>query len=82
MLRVCAKSLPLCPTFCDLMDCSPPGFQVPGKYGIFQARLLEHIDISFSGDLPDQGLNLRLSSLLHWQADPLPDQPPGKPVTL
>ena len=27
-----------CPTFCDPMDCSLPGFSV---YGIFQARVLE-----------------------------------------
>jgi len=34
-----------CPTLCDLMDCSPPGFSV---YGIFQARALEWIAISYS----------------------------------
>ena len=28
----------LCPTLCDHMDCSPPGFSV---YGILQARILE-----------------------------------------
>ena len=32
-----AKSLPLCPTLCDPMDCSPPGSSV---YGILQARIL------------------------------------------
>ena len=30
---------------CDPMDCSPPGFSV---YEIFQARILEWVDISFS----------------------------------
>ena len=34
-----------CPTLCDPMDCSLPGFSV---HGIFQARLLEWVAISFS----------------------------------
>ena len=34
-----------CPTLCDPMDCSPPGSSV---HGIFQARLLEWVAISFS----------------------------------
>ena len=34
-----------CPTLCDPMDCSPPGSSV---LGIFQARVLEWIAISFS----------------------------------
>ena len=40
-----AKSLQSCPTLCDPMDCSPPGFPVPG---ILQARTLEWVAISFS----------------------------------
>ena len=35
----------LCPTLCDPMDCSPPGSSV---HGIFQARVLEWVTISFS----------------------------------
>ena len=34
-----------CPTLCDPMDCSLPGFSV---HGIFQARVLERVAISFS----------------------------------
>ena len=34
-----------CPTLCDPMDCSPPGFSV---YGILQARMLEWVAIPFS----------------------------------
>ena len=34
-----------CPTLCDPMDCSPPGSSV---HGIFQAWILEWVDISFS----------------------------------
>ena len=40
-----AKSLQLCPTLCDLIDGSPPGFPVPE---ILQARTLEWVAISFS----------------------------------
>ena len=42
---LCAKSLQLCPTLCNLMDCSPPGSYV---HGILQARILEWVAISFS----------------------------------
>ena len=34
-----------CPTLCDSMDCSPPGSSI---HGIYQARILEWVDISFS----------------------------------
>ena len=40
-----AKSLQSCPTLCDPIDCSPPGFPIPG---ILQARTLEWVAISFS----------------------------------
>ena len=43
-----AKLLQLCPTLCDPMDCSLPGFSV---HGILQARLLEWVAISFARDL-------------------------------
>ena len=33
-----------CPTLCDPMDCSPPGSSF---CGIFQARILEWVAISF-----------------------------------
>ena len=36
----CAKSLQLCPTLCDPMDCSPRGSSV---YDILQARMLEWV---------------------------------------
>ena len=32
------------------------------------------------GLFPTQGLNLCLVCLLHWQADSIPLEPPGKPV--
>ena len=40
-----AKSLQSCPTLCDPIDGSPSGYTVPG---IFQARTLEGVAISFS----------------------------------
>ena len=41
---VCARAQ-LCPTLCDPIDCSLPGFSV---HGMFQARILERVDTSFS----------------------------------
>ena len=40
-----AKSLQSCPTLCDPIDGSPPGYPIPG---ILQARPLEWVAISFS----------------------------------
>ena len=40
-----AKSLQSCPTLCDPMDGSPPGYLIPG---ILQARTQEWVAISFS----------------------------------
>ena len=51
MLR--AKLLQLCLTFCDPMDCSPPGSSV---HGIFQARYWNGLPCPPPGDLPDPGI--------------------------
>ena len=45
------------------MDYGLPGSSV---HGIFQARILEQVVISYSLGFYMQGLNL---GLLHWQAD-------------
>ena len=45
IVAAAAKSLQSCPILCDPMDCSLPGFSVPG---ILQARTLEWVAISFS----------------------------------
>ena len=45
IFHAAAKSLQLCPTLCDPIDSSPPGFPVPG---ILQARTLEWVAIAFS----------------------------------
>ena len=45
LAAVAAKLLQSCPTLCDPIDSSPPGFTVPR---ILQARTLEWVAISFS----------------------------------
>ena len=77
-----------CPTLCDPVDCSLPGFSV---HGILQARILEWVAISFSrgssrpgmeprdsrdspGDPPDPGMKPRSPAL---RADALTSEPPG-----
>ena len=61
---------------CDPMDCSLPGSSV---HGIFQARVLEWVAISFSRDLPDPGIKSKSPTL---QADALLSEPSGKPIYL
>ena len=64
-----------CPTLCDSIDCSPPGFSV---HGILQARILEWVAMPSSKVIfQTQGSNPHLLCLLHWQAGPLPLVPPG-----
>ena len=58
-----------CPTLFDSMDCSPPGSFV---HGTIQARILEWVAISFSGDLPNTGMEPQSPAL---QADSLPSEP-------
>ena len=55
-----AKSLQLCPTLCDPMDCSPPGASI---HGIFQARVLEWVAIAFSLGDPSPSLMKQQNSL-------------------
>ena len=43
------KSLQLCPSLCDPMDCRPPGSPVRG---ILQARILEWVGVPFRGSSP------------------------------
>ena len=54
-------------TLCDPVDCSPPGSSV---HGIFQARVLEWVAISYSRGSSQH--ILYLLHLLHWQAGSLP----------
>ena len=67
-----------CPTLCDPVDCSLPGFSV---HGILLARILEWVTISFSrGIFPTQGSDPGIRPLSPaLQADTLTSEPPGKP---
>ena len=59
-----------CLTLCDPMDCSQPGSFVQG---IFQAKVLEWIAISFSRGSSQPRDRTRVSAL---QAEALPSEPP------
>ena len=73
---VCAKSPRLYPTFCDTIDCSPPGSSV---HRILQARILEWLPCPPPGDLTDPGIELApLKSNLHWQTGSLSLAQPEK----
>ena len=64
------------PTLCDPMDYSLQG---PSVHGIFQARVLEWVAISFSRGYSQPRDGTQVSSL---QADALPSELPGKPQYL
>ena len=61
-----------CPSFCDLMDCSPPDSFV---HGIFQATILEWLPFPSPGDLSDPGIEPWSLAL---QVNSLPSEPPEK----
>ena len=64
-----AKSPQSCLTVSDNTDCSLPG---SSGHGILQARYWSGLPCPPPGNLPNQGLNLCLLSLLHRQAGSLP----------
>ena len=74
--RLCvhAKTLHLCSTLCNPVDCSPPGFSV---HGILQARILEWVAMSSSRGY-SWPRDWTLFYLLHWQVGSLPLVSPGK----
>ena len=63
----------LCLTLCDTMDCAPP---VSSIHGILQARILEWVAISFSGDLLNPGIEPELAGGFFTT------EPPRKPTTM
>ena len=69
---VVVESLSHVQLLCYCVDCSLPGASI---CGIFQARILEWVAISFPGDLPDPGTELESPSL---QANSLLSEPSGK----
>ena len=75
-LIMCVFSHKSCPTLLDPMDYSPPGSSV---HGIFQARILEWVDISFSRGFSRSSDRTWVSCI----ADRLffTAEPPGKPLS-
>ena len=73
--RMCVLSRFSCvQVFATPIDCSSPGSSV---YGIFQARILEWVAISFPGDLPHPGIEPGSPAL---QADSLSTELRRKPI--
>ena len=68
-----AKSLQSCPTLCNSMDCSLPGFSI---HGILQARILEWVATPFSRGSSRPRDRTRVSAL---RAAALPSEPPKAP---
>ena len=71
-----AQSLQVCPTLCDAMGYSPPGFSV---HEILKARIVEWVAMSSSRDLPNPGIELESPDLPVLQADSLPLNHWGSP---
>ena len=69
---------PLLRLFCDTMDCNLP---VSSVLGIFQARILEQVAISSCrGSFWPRDWARVFLRPLHWQADSLSLESPGKPT--
>ena len=60
----------------DCKDRSPPG----SSPWFSRQEYWNRLPFPTPGDLPDQGLNLCLLDLLHWQTESLPLASPGKPI--
>ena len=67
----------LCLTLCDPMDCNLPGYSI---HEIFQAKILEQVAISSSGDLPDPGVEFASSVAPALQVDSIPLSHQGSPI--
>ena len=70
------KSLQLCLTLFDPIDCCLPGFSV---HGILQARTLGGLPRPPPGDLPDPGIEPASPVSPALQVDSLLTESPGKP---
>ena len=91
IIQPCVWVAQSCPTLCDPMDCSPPGFSVRGIWKVKVAQSCPTLcnPMEFSrpeywsrklfpspGNLPNPGTEPRSPTL---QADSLPAEPQGKP---
>ena len=57
-----SKSLQSCPTVCDPMDCSPPGFSV---HGILQARILAWVAMATSLQFVKNTVSVKYNKAKH-----------------
>ena len=62
-----------CLTLCDPVDCSPPVFSA-----FFREEYWSGLPFPSPGDIPEPGIQPRSPAL---QADSLPSEPPGKPMS-
>ena len=85
-MKIESEVAQLCPTLSDPMDCSLSGSSV---HGIFQARILDWVAISFSRDLPDPVIKpeslsspdaAKLLQSCPTLCDPTDSSPSGSPV--
>ena len=72
-----AKSLQLCLTLCDPMNCSPPDPSL--SMGFSRPEHWSGLPCPPPGIFLTQGSNPHLLRLLHWLAGSLPLAPPKKP---
>ena len=78
MHSLCAGSVTQsCLTPCDPRDCS---CQAPLSTEFFRQETRASCYFLLQGSFPDQGSNLCLLHLLHWEADSLPLGHPGGPM--
>ena len=66
LMGLYTKSLQLCLTMCDSMDCNPP---VSSVHRILQARILEWVPFSYSrgSSQPRDRTSISHLNLLHWE---------------
>ena len=74
-----AQLLQSCPTLCTPVDSSLPRLFCPWDSPGKNTGYWSGLPYPPPGDLPDQGLDLRLLCLLHCQAGSLPLVPSGSP---
>ena len=72
-----AKSLQLCPTLCDPIDGSPPGFPVPG---ILQAKTLEWVGCHFLLQYMKVKSESEVAQSCPNLSDPMGCNPPGSSI--
>ena len=72
-----AKSLQSCPTLCNPIDGSPPGFPCPG---ILQARTLEWVGCHFLLQFTKVKSESEVAQLCPTLSDPIDCSPPGSSI--